>query len=133
MRISDWSSDVCSSDLYYSMSHRTGATNLNWIFAANSGRIGNDDSLKHRCVNGPKPWFATEHSWSGGCGLTIRAEILPVPSNSLLVQVLTVSVVNQRELIEALGRFVSERTAAVQGPPPAQAAEPEARESSGAG
>src|SRR3546814_14095671 len=90
------------------MSHRTGATNLNWIFAANSGRIGNDDSLKHRCVNGPKPWFATEHSWSGGCGLTIRAEILPVPSNSLLVQVLNVSVVNQRELIEALGRFKAE-------------------------
>src|SRR3546814_6216167 len=90
------------------MSHRTGATNLNWIFAANSGRIGNDDSLKHRCVNGPKPWFATEHSWSGGCGLTIRAEILPVPSNSLLVQVLNVSVVNQRELIEALGRFEAE-------------------------
>src|SRR3546814_13218418 len=106
MRISDWSSDVCYSDLtneivvaftgmpeqevagsiwrrtvfavgkyptvasvidaltqkygephigqtesgYYSMSHRTGATNLNWIFAANSGRIGNDDRLKHRCV-----------------------------------------------------------------------------------
>src|SRR3546814_11305428 len=82
------------------MSHRTGATNLNWIFAANSGRIGNDDSLKHRCVNGPKPWFATEHSWCGGCGLTIPAEILPVPSNSLLVQVLNVSVGNKRELIE---------------------------------
>src|SRR3546814_10062725 len=80
------------------MSHRTGATNLNWIFAANSGRIGNDDSLKHRCVNGPKPWFATEHSWSGGCGLTIRAEILPVPSNSLLVQVLNRSEEHTSEL-----------------------------------
>ena len=99
---------------YYSMSHRNGATNLNWIFAANGSRVGNNDSLKSRCVNGPKPWFATEHSWNGGCGLTIRAEILPVPGNNLLVQVLNVSVVNQKELLEALGRFEAEIKAAVE-------------------
>src|SRR3546814_10472026 len=90
--------------------------------------MGNEDSLKNRCANGPKPWFASEHSGSGGCGLTIRAEILPVPSNSLLVQVLNVSVVNQRELIEALGRFEAEIKSAVEGRAQGEAAKPERSE-----
>ena len=99
---------------YYSMSHRKGATNLNWVYGPTGDHIQGNDSLLSKCVNGPKPWFGTQHSWSGGCGLTIRAEILPVPDSTLLAQELNVTVVHQKNLIEALGRFDAELKAAVE-------------------
>ncbi|MGF1628735.1 MAG: hypothetical protein ACFCUT_04640 [Kiloniellaceae bacterium] len=99
---------------YYSTSHRRDATNLNWVYAPTGSLIQGNDSLLSGCVNGPKPWFTTEHSWSGGCGMTIRAEILPVPGNTLLAQALNVTVVNQNGLIEALGRFDIDLKAAVE-------------------
>lgn len=109
---------------YYSMSHRDGATNLNWLYGPTGGII-NDDTQKSRCVNGPKPWFAAEHSWNGACGLTIRAEILPVPGNNLLAQVLNVSVVQQKNLIDAIGRFDAEIKAAVEQRSQGEAAKPD--------
>ncbi len=99
---------------YYSTTHRSGATNLNWIYAPDGSPISNNDSLKHRCVNGPKPWFTTKHSWNGGCGLTVRAEILPVPGNRLLAQELNVTVVHQKDLIARIGQFDAELKAAVE-------------------
>jgi hypothetical protein len=99
---------------YYSTTHRTGAINLNWVYAPNGSPITNNDSLKQRCVNGPKPWFTTNHSWNGGCGLTVRAEILPVPGNRLLAQELHITVVHQKDLIAALGQFDTELKAAVE-------------------
>jgi hypothetical protein len=110
---------------YYSMSHRNGATNVNWIYSPEGARIVDSDSMKQRCVNGPKPWFTTEHSWNGGCGLTIRAEILPVPGNALLVQELNVSVVHQKDFITALGDFDAALNAAVEQQAEGSAAKPE--------
>jgi hypothetical protein len=99
---------------YYSMSHRNGATDLNWVYRPDGSPIGADDSMKHRCVNGPKAWFAAEHSWNGGCGLTVRAEILPVPGNSLLASELHVSAVDQKTLLDHLNSFQAELKAAVE-------------------
>ena len=110
---------------YYSMSHRHGATNLNWVYAPDGTPITGNDVMKQRCVNGPKPWFAAEHSWNGGCDLTIRAEILPVPGNGLLTQLLNVSVVQQKDFIAALGNFDAALKAAVELRARESAAKPE--------
>lgn len=110
---------------YYSLSHRRGATNLNWVYTPDGRPIEGNDSLRSRCVNGPKPWFATEHSWNGACGLTIRAEILPVPGSGLLVRELNVSVVHQSSFIEQLHRFDAELKAAVQQRAQATASKPD--------
>lgn len=110
---------------YYSMSHRNGATELSWVYRPDGNPIGADDSLKHRCVNGPKAWFAADHSWNGGCGLTVRAEILPVPGNNLLAQELHVSVVDQKTLLEHLNSFQAELKAAVELRAQGEAANPD--------
>jgi hypothetical protein len=100
---------------YYSMSHRSGATMLNWIYTPDGKWVGASDALKSRCVNGPKPWFAASHSWNGACGLTIRAEILPIPGQRLLAQELNVTLVRQKDLIDALAKFDADLKLAVQG------------------
>lgn len=99
---------------YYSTTHRLHATNLNWVFAPDQRPIRNDDATRQRCVNGPKPWFTTRHSWNRACGLTIRAEIRPDPANRLLARELNVMVVHQRNLIDRLGRFDADLKAAVE-------------------
>lgn len=99
---------------YYSMSHRPGTTALNWLYDPAGNPIVGNDALRSRCVNGPKPWFAAEHSWNGGCGLTVRAEIIPVPGNNLLALELNVSVLHQRDLLAALNQFDSDLKAAVE-------------------
>lgn len=99
---------------YYSMSHRPGTTALNWLYDPSGASIQGNDSLLSRCVNGPKPWFAAKHSWNGGCGLTIRAEIVPQPGSALLAQELNVSVLHQRDLLLALSRFDADLKAAVE-------------------
>ena len=99
---------------YYSMSHRPGTTALNWLYDPSGTSIQGNDSLLSRCVNGPKPWFSAKHSWNGGCGLTIRAEIVPQPGSALLAQELNVSVLHQRDLLLALGQFDADLKAAVE-------------------
>jgi hypothetical protein len=99
---------------YYSMSHRSGATMLNWIYTPDGKPVSASDSLKSRCVNGPKPWFTASHSWNGACGLTLRAEILPVPGQRLLAQELNVTLVRQKDLIDALAQFDADLKLAVQ-------------------
>ena len=99
---------------YYSMSHRNGAIALDWVYAP-SGKLLTDSTAKSRCVNGPKPWFRTKHSWNAGCGLTIRAEILPVPGQRLLAQELNVTVVRQDQLMKALKKFDAGLKTAVEG------------------
>lgn len=99
---------------YYSMAHRHGAIALDWVYAPN-GKLITDSTVKSRCVNGPKPWFRAKHSWNAGCGLTIRAEVLPVPGQRLLAQELNVTVVRQDRLMKALKTFDAELKAAVEG------------------
>lgn len=99
---------------YWSMTHRAGAINLNWIYLPNGRPITGNDALRHRCVNGPKPWFTTKHSWNKGCGMTVRAEIRPQPGSRLLAGELNVSVVEQRALIGQLGRFDADLKRAVE-------------------
>ncbi|MCP5367843.1 MAG: hypothetical protein H6906_10055 [Hyphomicrobiales bacterium] len=99
---------------YYSTTHRLGAVNLNWIHAPTGARITQPDSLKARCVNGPKPWFAAKHEWNGACGLTVRAEILPQPANRLLAHALNVSVLHQRDLLTHLRLFDAALKSAVE-------------------
>ncbi len=99
---------------YYSMTHRNGATALDWVHAP-SGKLFTDRTAKSRCVNGPKPWFRTKHSWNSGCGLTIRAEILPVPGQGLLAKELNVTVVRQDQLMKALKKFDAALKTAVEG------------------
>ena len=99
---------------YYSMAHRNGATALDWVHAP-SGKPLTGGTAKSRCVNGPKPWFRTKHSWNPGCGLTIRAEILPVPGQRLLAQELNVTVVRQDQLMKALKKFDAELKTAIEG------------------
>jgi len=99
---------------YYSTTHRKGATNLGWIYGPDGQRIMKPDSLKQRCVNGPKLWFTAEHNWNAGCGLTIRAEIFPQPGNRLLAQELNVTLVNQKQLVTRLKIFDADLKAAVE-------------------
>ncbi|SLN34785.1 hypothetical protein [Oceanibacterium hippocampi] len=98
---------------YYSTKHRFGATLLSWIYGPDGNRITEPDRLKATCVNGPQPWFTGGHSWNGGCGLTIRAEILPVKGNNLLAQELNVTVLDQQALLVALRQFDADLKAAV--------------------
>lgn len=109
---------------YYSMSHRPGALNLNWVYD-HAGQRAQDDSAKHRCVNGPKPWFAAEHGWNSGCGLTIRAEILPAPGNSTQARELNVMVMNQRDLYASSQAFDTALRAASEAKARSSAPKPE--------
>lgn len=110
---------------YYSMSHRHGTTALNWLYDPTGNAIVGNDTLLSRCVNGPKPWFAADHSWNGGCGLTVRAEIIPVPGNNLLALELNVSVLHQKALLDAMYQFEAEIKAAVEQQAQGAASEPE--------
>ncbi len=96
----------------FSATHRKGAINLDWVFAADGKRITSPDVFIQRCVNNPKLWFAGDHSWSEACGLTIRAEILPLPENRLLTQELNITVVDQNFLVKTLIKFDEEIKAA---------------------
>jgi len=68
------------------------------------------------CINGPTPWFGTRKSWNtplfnarsewrNGCGLTIRAEVVPVEGNANRVRELNVVVMNQNTLFQESQAF----------------------------
>ena len=99
----------------YILTHRKGATNLGWLYGPNGNRIMKPDSLKQTCINGPKPWVTARlHRWNEGCGVRIRAELVPQPGNRMLTQVLNITVVNQKELVTSLNTFDAELKAAVE-------------------
>lgn len=59
------------------------------------------------CVNGPNPAFTARQSWNSGCGLTLRAEILPQETNGLLARELNLVVMNQRDFFYANQQFAT--------------------------
>src|SRR3546814_6305051 len=77
MRISDWSSDVCSSDLFRQC----------WTGAQPARRTKGGDG-------------GTQVSWSDGCGLTIRAKAFLSGQNPGLVVDLNVAMVQQGDLYD---------------------------------
>ncbi len=109
---------------YYSLTHRFGTISLNWIYLPNGRRLTTPDSAKSRCVNGPRPWFGAKHTWNAGCGLTIRAEIVPVPDRRLLAQELNVTTVRQNDLMKALRQFETDLKAQVENQSGRQAKKP---------
>lgn len=91
---------------------RSGATNLIWIYDRESRPVGppagqfTSAALNYEtCINGPQPQFDTRHSWSSGCNLTIRAELLPQDGNRLLARELNMVVMNQADLYHGGQQF----------------------------
>lgn len=93
---------------YYSLGHRRGTVVYSWVYTPAGQLISSDDgTAKSRCVNGPRPTFAQSRqmSWNGGCGLTIRAEMVAAADNSALARELNVIVMDQKRFNDAVAQF----------------------------
>jgi hypothetical protein len=100
---------------YYSLGQRRGTTVLSWLHDARQRPIARADSARRsRCVNGPRPTFERRMSWNGGCGLTVRAEIVPAPGNAILARELNVVVVDQKRFDDDVKQFERDIKAAVE-------------------
>ncbi|PWG62718.1 hypothetical protein [Sediminicurvatus halobius] len=98
----------------YNTSPRRGSTTLSWVYDPRNRAVPREQAagFRRNCLNGPKPYFATRHSWNGGCGLTVRAEILPVPGSELVASGLDVVVFHQSALMQGTRAFEAELAAA---------------------
>lgn len=100
---------------YYSLGHRRGSQTQSWVYLPNGSPIASGDSAaRSRCVNGPRPTFQRQMSWNSGCGLTVRAEIVPVAENTLLARELNVVVMDQKRFNDAVGKFDADIRIAVE-------------------
>jgi hypothetical protein len=100
---------------YYSLGHRRGTTTYSWLYMPNGSPVPREESAhRARCVNGPRPTFQRQMNWNGGCGLTVRAEIVPAEGRPSLARELNVVVMNQRLFNEAFTRFGADIEAAVE-------------------
>lgn len=93
---------------YYNAAPRRGAAlNLAWVYDTRGRMFARSDAVgfNRDCTNGMKPWFAAQHSWNSGCGLTIRAEIMAVEGSRLMASSMDVMVVNQAALFNASRAF----------------------------
>ncbi|NGP53514.1 hypothetical protein [Thioalkalivibrio sp. XN8] len=100
---------------YYSLGHRPGAVTYSWVYDARQQPIpGGDSARRSRCVNGPRPAFEKQMSWNSACGLTVRAEIMTAPGNTLLARELNVVVMDQKRFDDAVKQFNVDLKAAVE-------------------
>jgi len=101
---------------FYISKIRSGSLPLYWNYRYPAGSITPRpaDTMSamesyRNCINGPTPWFGTRKSWNtplfnpqsewrAGCGLTIRAEVVPVRDNAFRTRELNVVVMNQTTL-----------------------------------
>lgn len=91
---------------------RAGATSLVWLYGRDgvpvyppASQFSTMAMNWESCANGPQPVFTASHSWNSGCNLTIRAELLPHPDNSVLAAELNIVVMNQRDLYHGARQF----------------------------
>lgn len=100
---------------YYNLGHRRGSVTYSWVFDAQQQPIpGADSARRSRCVNGPRPTFQKQMSWNSGCGVTVRAEIMSAPANTLLASELNVVVMDQKRFDDAVKQFNADLRAAVE-------------------
>lgn len=100
---------------YYSLGHRRGSVSYSWVYDSTGAPIPSTDSARlSRCVNGPRPTFQNQMSWNGACGLTIRAEIMPAPDNTIFARELNVIVMDQKKFDGAVKQFDIDLKAAVE-------------------
>ncbi len=100
---------------YYSPGHRRGSLTYSWVYDPSQRPIPDSDgTLRSRCVSGPRPTFERQMSWNTGCGITVRAEIMPAPGNTVLASELNVVVVDQKRFNDAVGQFDVDLKAAVE-------------------
>src|SRR3546814_16336308 len=102
MRISDWSSDVCSSDLFRQC----------WTGAQPARRTKGGDG-------------GTQVSWSDGCGLTIRAKAFLSGQNPGLVVDLNVAMMQQGDLSDPAAATQAPLPRVGTVPPPADVQPPQ--------
>ncbi len=100
---------------YYSLGHRPGSVTYSWVYDPQQQPIpGADGARRSRCVNGPRPAFQRQMGWNGACGLTVRAEIMSAPGNTLLASELNVVVMEQKRFDDAVKQFKEDLRAAVE-------------------
>jgi hypothetical protein len=100
---------------YYSLGHRRGSVTYGWVYDPLQQPIpGADSARRSRCVNGPRPTFQKQMSWNSACGLTVRAEIMPAPGNTVLASELNVVVMDQKQFDDAVKQFNTDLMAAVE-------------------
>lgn len=100
---------------YYSLGHRRGSVTYSWVYDTRQQPIpGSDSARRSRCVNGPRPAFQKQMSWNTACGLTVRAEIMTAPGNTLLARELNVVVMDQKRFDDAVKQFTVDLKAAVE-------------------
>jgi hypothetical protein len=111
---------------YYSLGHRRGSVTYSWVYDARQQPIpGSDSARKSRCVNGPRPTFQRQMSWNSACGLTVRAEIMAAPDNTVLARELNVVVMDQKRFNDSVKQFSVDLKAAVEAQHRGKAAAPD--------
>lgn len=91
-----------------------GATTVVWIYNRDgtaapppASQFSSAGLNWETCVNGPNPTFSGRHGWNSGCGLTIRAEIVPRADNAVLAHELNMVVMQQRDFYHANQQFAT--------------------------
>lgn len=100
---------------YYNTAPRPGAAlNLSWPYDRGGKMFSRDQAVTFNrdCANGMKPWFGASHTWNSGCGLTIRAELMPVEGSRLMARSMDVLVVDQAALFNSSREFEAQLAAA---------------------
>ncbi|MAT84410.1 MAG: hypothetical protein CMD39_08990 [Gammaproteobacteria bacterium] len=91
---------------------RQGRITLTWVHDLLGRPMSTAASAFNTCSRGLGAAFASSHSWSAGCGLTIRALISPVWGNDLLARELSLGLMHQKDFYDAGQRFERDLLAA---------------------
>jgi hypothetical protein len=91
---------------------RQGRTTLTWIYDLLGRPMSSAAPSFGTCSRGLNADFGSSHSWSSGCGLTIRARISPVYGNDLLAREMHLGVMHQKNFYEAGQQFERDLLAA---------------------
>lgn len=91
---------------------RQGRITLTWVHDLLGRPMSTAASAFNTCSRGLGATFASSHSWSAGCGLTIRALISPVWGNDLLAREMSLGLMHQKDFYDAGQQFERDLLAA---------------------
>jgi len=91
---------------------RQGRITLTWVHDLLGRPMSTVAPALNTCSRGLGAAFASSHSWSAGCGLTIRAQISPVWGNDLLAREMSLGLMHQKDFYDSGQQFERDLLAA---------------------
>lgn len=85
---------------------RSGDVALTWVYDLRGRKLSSENPMYRRCSNVNHNFFGS-HRWSGECGLMVTAGIRKNPRNNLLVNTMTIGIMNQKDFYDRSQTFES--------------------------